>query len=262
MLKTSNELSLIIYPRKISGIIFYALEYYIYLLENNMKIDIIFIIDSKNKNLKNKLIELIIEKYSKYYVDLLVKNIIFTKDRIHSKNILILDYSTFDLLNKKIFYKKCFYNYTNSIESLNLSFDKFCNLKNIIPFGNKYFSLVSNNFPLLINFKMFKKLSNFKSEVFIENKKLISTHRQTVTNFHKNFNTLILFRVDFDRANRLIPESKFYNKKIIIFNHLRINKKIKDSIDYLMNIYSLFLDYPNIYESGFYEFLKEHTKEE
>jgi len=257
MVLTKNDINIIIYPKKISGILFYCFEYYIYLLESGLDINIFIILDNKNINLKKTIAKLIIEKYSKKYADILIKKIIYIKSRIYSKNILIFDYYTFSLLNSKILYKKCFYNYTNNIESLVKTFKEYSNLKNIIPFGNTFFSKVKYNFPLLINFKMFKSKLNIRSNVYIENKNKIKINRRIIKNFHESFDTVLIFRTDFDRANRLIPESKFYNKKILIFN-IQDNQNNSDSIDYLIKLYSKNHKYPDLYKSGFNKFIKDN----
>jgi len=223
---------IIIKVNKISGIVFYVLEYYVYLIENNLDFKLIMDINSSNKN---KLFEICENKYQKKYLKYF-ENIIFKKIKIeYIRNLIIFDFTTFELLNKRIFYKNCFYNYTNSIERI-LPFNEFSSNKNIITFGDKETGCnTQNDFPLCLNFKMFKKLNKIENKIFVDIKNDY-TQRKLIKNFQSKFNVLnIKSRAIYDKANRMIPESKFYNKKIIIKNKLldktfdSINTRIKYS---------------------------------
>ena len=241
---------IILKVNKISGIVFYTLEYYVYLIENNLNFELI--IDIKS-NVKKKLFEICKEKYQEKYL-LYFKNITFKKIKFeYAKNLIIFDFTTFELLNKKIFYKNCFYNYTNSIER-KLPFHEFSSNKNIIAFGDKETGCnTENDFPLCLNFKMFKKINKIKNKKFT-NVKNDYDQRKLIKNFHEGFNVLNLeLRAKYDRANRLIPESKFYNKKIIIKEDL-LNKNF-DSINTRIKYSWKKFDINN---SNFYKFIKEN----
>lgn len=206
------EVNLVIQVQKITGILFYALEYYIYLKEKNIDINLIIICNSK---FNNQILELIKDKYRLEYYNTLLNDIQFKRGIIYSNTLIVLDFTTFQLLNKKLIYKKCFYNYTNEIESTQKEFKDFSSLKNVVPFGDKNISKVSHNYPLLLNFKMFKEIYTFKKKV-LEQALTITSTRPIYNSFHASFNKLIYHHIQFDRANRLIPECRFYNKEIEI----------------------------------------------
>lgn len=204
--------NIIIQLNKINGSLFYALEYYIYLKENNRNYDIII---RCKQDLIQPVLNTIKDKYKSEYYNILLNDIQFRKGIIYSDTIIVLDFSTFELLNKKILYKKCYYNFTNEIDSTIKTFSEFSTLKNIIPFGDSSISKVQYNYPLLLNFKMFKEIKTFQTNV-LEEILNITSARKIINNFHSSFNKLIYHHTQFDRANRLIPECKFYNKEIII----------------------------------------------
>jgi len=199
----------------INGNIFYAYEYHKYL-----DIPLIINLSSPLNLSSNKIISLWEDKYSK--VDL--SEIFFVKNKkIISKNILILDCSSFKDLDKVFFAKKIFYNYgddkRSTLEPLNN--------KKIITFGDKEINCkVQYHFPLKINFSLFKKIKRFQKRTFIEDKmdnndqSKIFQRIRNIKNFHESFNKLIYKKKGiWERANRLIPECKFYNKEIIYENY-------------------------------------------
>ena len=98
------------------------------------------------------------------------------------------------------------------------------NNKKIITFGDKEINCkVQYHFPLKINFSLFKKIKRFQKRTFIEDKmdnndqSKIFQRIRNIRNFHESFNKLIYKKKGiWERAKRLIPECKFYNKEIII----------------------------------------------
>jgi hypothetical protein len=206
----------------INGNIFYAYEYHKYL-----NIPLIINISSPFNLSANKIINLWKDKYSK--IDL--NEIFFMKNKkIISKNILILDYSSFKDLDKIFFAKKVFYNYGDDERSLL----EPLNNRKIITFGDKEINCkVQYHFPLKINFSLFKplfkplfkKIKGFQKRTFIEDKmdddqSRIFQRKRNIKNFHESFNKLIYKKKGcWERANRLIPECKFYNKEIIYENY-------------------------------------------
>jgi hypothetical protein len=255
MIKKNN--SLVLYLNHIQGSAFYIFEYYIYLNEHNLNFDLII---QCSNTIKIKIIELYKEKYKTEYIKYL-KNIKFVSKRqlIITNNLIILDYSTYNQLYRTVLYKKCFYHYTDSFESLSISFKEYSNYKNIIPFGD---SIISKdeipNFPLYLNFKMFKPLKNIQSKIWIDNKpEFEKNHRHEkngfMKNFHCNFYKVIINRRTFERANRLIPECKFYNKEILIKDNRK--NKIFDSID--IRLKKDWTDF-DINNSNFAKFIKDN----
>jgi len=109
------------------------------------------------------------------------------------------------------------------LNSLNHFFKKQKN-KKIITFGDRELgSLIDYHYPLKLNYNLFKNLKIQKG-IFIEDKrdKLdtdIYSRKRNIKNFHSTFNHLIFYKENFwERANRLIPECKFYNKKIEFYS--------------------------------------------
>jgi len=225
--------NIIIQVDKITGALFYALEYYIFLKEKGNPFNLIV---RCTLDIKSKIILTIKDKYLLEYSDTLIDDIKFIHHgrTLYSNTLIVLDFSTFKLLNKKLIYKKCFYNYTNEKDSIVKNFNEFSSLKNVIPFGDKTISKVQYHFPLLLNFKMFKKIKEFENKV-LEPILNITSVRPIYQEFHKSFRKLKYHHTQFDRANRLIPECKFYNKEIEIIDYgitgdsiSRINKDIKE----------------------------------
>jgi len=203
----------------ISGILFYSLEYSKYL-----NIPIIL-----NNDLR-KFIPRALEKYNLSENDF---NIIYYNDLFFLQKALILDICTFKYINKKFIAKKYFYNYGNDINSLKIDYSKK-KFKNIITFGDKEIGCkVQYHYPLCLNFKIFKKdlncpKNNKKDRIFIENKSDINSVtingvKQGLIRNRKNFFCsfdILRYQKEniWERANRLIPECKFYNKKIQYIN--------------------------------------------
>jgi hypothetical protein len=211
----------------ICGSFFYAIEYLDYLLKNNLKIQLLL------SNFFKKYFEFLIkDKYdsTKLHPDLF-KNILFFNQIKSSflkiENLIILDTYTFmsleEQLNKTIFFKNLFYNYGNDKSSLykKFSFKQKNKINNFLIFGDKEIGCkVDYHYPLCLNFEIFKEIKNFENNIWSENSKNINfqpLEKRTQQNFHKKFNTLKYIKNEnfWERANRLIPECKFYNKKII-----------------------------------------------
>ena len=204
----------------VCGIFYYAIEYLDYLLKNDL--DFYLLINGYYKSFYKLLI------HDKYNIDKLHKNlfdkILFLDSDIYNiQNLIILDSTTFQRKNRIIF-KNLFYNYGNDLNSKEkpLKRKKLKKVK-IITFGDKELNLkVDYHYPLCLNFSIFKNkesLLPFKRQEFNEIKKDNmdkSFKARYQKNFHSQFDTLI-FEGDnvWDRANRLIPECKFYGKKII-----------------------------------------------
>jgi len=222
----------------ICGIFFYTIEYYNYLLNNNFNI---YLITSFPRSIYNFYIrdKYNIEKLNKKFF----KNIIYIKNHdtiFDIENLIILDYTTFNNLKEKFIFRKLFYNYGNDLDSLNESFyEKYQNFKKeVITFGDKELELkVDYHYPLCLDFSIFKEIKKISNNVFYEKKSNnIFDRKRGLKNFHKIFNKYIYDIKDFyDRANRLIPECKFYNKEIELINYnkndsilLRYNRSWKD----------------------------------
>lgn len=220
--------SIIVNCKNFTGIIFYAFEYYIYLNENNYNIELIFV--NCSSTFHTQLFKVFQDKYKpEYFKRLMDKNITFIKNIpiIFSNILLVLDYSTYEIINTKLLYKKCFYNFTNEFKSTTRTFHEFSKFKNIIDFGDKNIGCkTDNHYPLKLNFKMFKEISYFDNTVLIENKIKLNKQKPNTKDlnysrvfkgkFHESFSKVVITKVNYDRANRLIPECKFYNKEIYI----------------------------------------------
>jgi len=222
----------------ICGIFFYTIEYYNYLLNNNFNI---YLITSFPKSVYNFYIKdkYDIKKLNKNFFE----NIIYIKkyDIIFDiKNLIILDYTTFYNLKEKFIFRKLFYNYGNDLDSLNKTFyEKHQNFKKkVITFGDKELGLkVDYHYPLCLDFSIFKEIENFLDNTFYEKKdNKILNRKRGLKDFHKHFNKYVYDAKNlYDRANRLIPECKFYNKEIELINYnkndsisLRYNRSWKD----------------------------------
>jgi len=244
-----------------NGNLFYAFEYFEYLRKNNWKL----IIDL-NGSLKdpfklpiNKkiLFEAFREKYSKKYHNLFTE-IIFLKPSTFfvADKILVLDQTSIKYLNKTFVSKKIIYNYGDDERSLKdpLNNKNNKNNKNIITIGDKDIGCkIQYHYPLKLNFKILKRLNykRIQKRSFLENKtKNIYERKRNVKDFHYTFDTLIYKKENFwERANRLIPECKFYNKEIIFENK---DKRI-DSAN--LRYQSSWKDY-SLYHSDFKDFVE------
>ena len=203
------------------GAFYYAIEYLDYLLKNN--IDTYLII---HKFFKGKLNFLIQDKYDleKIHPDIF-KKILFhpSKQKIlKTKNLIILDGTSYWKDRNFIIYENLFYNFGDDELSLKEKL-KLKNLKkvNFFIFGDKEMNLkVDYHYPLCLNFKIFKKIKEFQKNERVENfkeKKMDKIEHRLNKKFHENFDTLKYIQNEkfWERSNRLIPECKFYNKKII-----------------------------------------------
>jgi len=204
----------------INGNVFYALEYFEYLQDY-----FTLIIRVPSESFKEKIIKLWFEKYKKNIVKELLKKIIFIKDndltkkiKIISKKSLVLDGSSILDKDKIFFSKKCIYNYGDDEKSLKQPLGD----NKIITIGDQEINCkVDYHYPLCLNFKLFKTLKEIspienKTLLEIKDENIFDRNRQ-ILNFHSTFNTLCYKKTGtfFERANRIIPECKFYNKKII-----------------------------------------------
>ena len=223
----------------ICGIFFYTLEYFDYLLKNDIDI---YLLTSFPKSIYNYYIN---DKYDKsklhheFFKRINYKFNINTLSKID--NLIIFDTTTFKRYkNKNFFHDLLFYNYGNDLCSKKETF-KSCYSKynkRIITFGDKEIDLkVDYHYPLCLNFSIFKEIKEFDNDTFHEKKDNNTLNRNRfIENFHKTFNKYIYeFDGPFDRANRLIPECKFYNKKIELKKYnkddsvlLRYKKNWKD----------------------------------
>jgi hypothetical protein len=252
MIKEDN--AILFKCNKISGILFYIFEYMEYLENNNTNINI-YIILTEDVD-KKIIIDLFKAKYKKKYWYLINKiKFLNTFPIFFINKLIIFDNTTLQYVSSKIIYKKLLYNYTNSLGDDN--YLEVPKLKNITLFGDT--DLIKDNtiipHKLCLNYKIFKKLSTFDNSTFIQdNKKSKDNTKNRSINFHKTFNKCIFIQNDFfDKANRLIPECKFYNKEIqVIFN-----PKVKDSLRYRLENY-LELD---IYKSNFNKIVKDFFEE-
>jgi len=219
MIKLKN--TILVNQDFICGIFYYAIEYLDYLLKNNL--DFYLILNNYFRSFYKVLIS---DKYDlkKLHPDLFNKIIFLSNEIYYIENLLIFDSTTIKHINKFIF-KNLFYNYGNDLSSREKSFaKKNLNKVKIITFGDKELNLkVDFHYPLCLNFKIFrdkKELEPFDNKIFSErNKENLTKNFQTryKKDFHKSFNTLDFTGNDnvWDRANRIIPECKFYGKKII-----------------------------------------------
>jgi len=222
------------------GAFYYAIEYLDYLLKNN--IDTYLILDSFFKS-NHKF--LIADKYdlNKLYPNFF-KRILINNKIIKTDKLIILDGTSIQkLYTSKIIYNKLFYNYGDYYDSLKKPFKKN---KKIITFGDKELGCkVDYHFPLCLNYDIFKTYDNFEDKIREENKKelkyFVAKHR-TIKDFHKTFNKLYYGDNGniWERANRIIPECKFYNKEIIF--------KPNDSFDSAQLRYERSYDYYNIWK--------------
>jgi len=204
----------------VCGIFYYAIEYLDYLLKN--KIDFFLLLNGYYKSFYKLLIS---DKYdiNKLHPKIFDKIIFFDSNIYNVTNLIILDSTTFKRKNRIIF-KNLFYNYGNDLDSRKKPL-KRKDLKKvkIITFGDKELNLkVDYHYPLCLNYSIFRNKEDimpFKNKEFNEVKKDNmdkSFKARYEKNFHSQFDTLIFKGEDvWDRANRLIPECKFYGKKII-----------------------------------------------
>jgi len=188
---------------KLSGIHFYSIEYSQYL---NLPLII-------NQKLKKPIQKLLNTRYKNINI-----NIIFLKEKLYCNTGIIFDYRTPMYLNKLIFIKNILYNYGNDMNSLISPLKK----SNIITFGDKEIGCkVDHYLPLKINFSLLPHINQFDNNTYIDIKdrnKFIHKIKQ-FNNFHETFNKLIYFKNGiWERANRIIPESKFYNKEILFYS--------------------------------------------
>jgi len=218
----------------ICGIQFYAFEYLDYLLKNN--IDIKLILNGTSQLLLKKLIN---NKYDlnklhpKFFDNIILNN----KKILLIEKLIILDARTFkeNYTKKKItkiLPKKIFYNYANDILSLDYNFKDFLKEFSEINYnystvliGDKEFGCKTNyQYPMCLNFDIFKKYKEFDNHIWDESQKDLlklsgvdNLNNRTIKDFHQTFNTFRYLKNEkvWERANRLIPECKFYNKKII-----------------------------------------------
>ncbi len=236
----------------INGNIFYAIEYLYYLKE---KFNLIIKVPSISFGYN--ILNLWQERYNKKILE--IQNKIFfiidsiANKKIISKNILILDGRSISDLDKNIFGKKIIYNYGDHEKSL---IKDFKTKKNIITFGDKELGCkVNYHFPLKLNFSLFKDLK-INYGIFIEDKrdksdKDIFKRKRNIKDFHSTFNHLIYYKNNFwERANRLIPECKFYCKKIDFYNF----DEFLDSADLR---YWRSWEYYDINKSNFKDFIYE-----
>jgi len=198
----------------LNGNIFYSIEYSYY-LKNYYKT----IIMVPSQKFLDSLYEKWIEKYNKEKLYKILKKVIFIKEdscKIISKNLLILDYSSFQKLDKNVFAQKIIYNYGDDEKSLKHQLRS----KRVITIGDYQIGCkVDHHYPLCLNFKLFKTLDEIlpiKEDVFHEYKNEdIMDRKRNIKDFHSSFNKLIFEKHNFwERANRIIPECKFYNKEI------------------------------------------------
>jgi len=203
------------------GAFYYAVEYLDYLLKNNL--DTYLVLHKFFKGIFNFLIQ---DKYDlKKIHPEFFKKIIFPSSKqkiLKTRNLIILDGTTYWSNRDFIIYENLFYNYGDDELSLKkkLKIKKLKKVKFFI-FGDKEMNLrVDYHYPLCLNFQIFKEIKEFQKNERIENfkeKKTLKLDHRLNKNFHGSFNILkYIQNEDFwERSNRLIPECKFYNKKII-----------------------------------------------
>ena len=234
----------------INGNIFYAIEYLEY-LRFKEKLDFKLVFRIPNISFSKVIFKLWEEKYNEK-INELKDSVYFTINKpIISKNTLILDGQS--IYNKLYQSKNIIYNWGDHSDSLN---KKFSNQK-ICTIGDKeIFCNVDYHFPLKLNFNLFKDIKISKG-IYTEDKRdnndsgKIYKRKRNIKNFHETFNELIYLKDGFwERANRLIPECKFYSKKINFFNY----DVFLDSAD-LRNRRSW--EKYDLYSSNFGSFIKE-----
>jgi len=123
--------------------------------------------------------------------------------------------------------KKIIYNYGNNPISTKLSFKQFLKkikkesfFGNFVVIGDKNIKCkIDYHYPTLLNFGLFKKIKTFKNRILFNFKHKDSKY-YNIKNFNINdFNKLVFIKQDvWERANRLIPECKFYNKEIYFYS--------------------------------------------
>lgn len=205
----------------VCGIFYYAIEYLDYLLKNNINIKLLF-----NSFFKGIHKPLILDKYNKnkLHPDLF-KNIIFLENDIYFiENIIILDSTTFSR-SKGIIYKKMFYNYGNDLQSREKPISKKNTKKTkFYSFGDKELNLkVDYHYPLCLNFEIFRDKKEFlpyENNIYSEKNKenMIKNFKNRYKKDFQSLWNVLDFRDNdnvWDRANRIIPECKFYGKEIL-----------------------------------------------
>jgi len=204
------------------GAFYYAVEYFDYLLKNNLNTYLVL-----HKFFKSLFNFLIHDKYDvkKLHKDFFKKIIFYPSSKekmLIAKNLIILDGTTYWNKPNFIIFENLFYNYGDDELSLKekLKVKKLKKVKFFI-FGDKEMNLhVDYHYPLCLNFQIFKEIKNFQKGERIENfkeKKMLKLDHRLNKNFHESFDTLKYIQNEnfWERSNRLIPECKFYGKKII-----------------------------------------------
>ena len=222
--------------KPINGSLFYCFEYFIFL--NDYKDTEFWIYGIAEKQLNN-IKQIFINKYD-FEINLLNK-IKCCKIKDFTKKfskVIILDNNTYNNLRGFLKSKVLLHN-TNNKSLKNKNIDD-------IVFGSYYYQNRDVKQHLQFHFKIFKKLINVKDNIFISfpertleqslkylKSKNILVHKKTFIknnkhtfNLFENFNTFVYIHNIFDTNNRLIVESFYYDKKIIIFDDFK-----KDSIN-------------------------------
>jgi len=213
-----------------NGNMFYAIEYFKYFLDNNLDVQLIIRTTPK---FQKEIIKNWKEKYNSNINKLLPKVIFITNQKIITDNIVILDLTSYKDKDKIFFSKKIIYNYgDDAFQALK----KPLKDKKVITIGDKRLGYkLDLHLPLKLNFTLFKEIKKFQDNTFIENK-ILGIHvpentERNIKNFHETFNKVKIYQKEFyERANRLIPECKFYNKDIEL---IKIQEAIlrKDAFD-------------------------------
>lgn len=223
---------------KINGTLFYCFEYYAFLKKNDPEIKFyLYSISEKDLIYTRKVFENRYEVPAEFIQDVVAINEVAGIHRLPIKKALILDIHT---LNQIYYFIPCdIVCYSNEAHEMIRS-DK----KSIKYFGYYDYQNFDIKEKLKLNFGIFRKINKtnhnavfVSSRMFnykdfslpkeLEGYQIITKHEDDHReNMFELFDTVFYFHSALDTNNRLIPESFFYNKRIII----EYNNFYKDSI--------------------------------
>lgn len=225
---------------KINGTLFYCLEYFA--MAKTQDKNVSFYIYNINKNDFHEIINVFKDKYNldkEIYDSIYAINGLKELYSIKAKSYLILDVHSFSEIY--FFLKAPIHCYSNEPHQMIRSTEK-----EITYYGHYSYQNFDVDVKLKLNFGIFKKINDksdhavfvssiaddYKNVAYPEELKGIKLFTKKKNSHYPNlfelFDTLYYYHSARDTNNRLIPESFFYNKKIIV----KYSNQPRDSIYY------------------------------